>query len=389
MPKPIVPYFDLAAANKARRAELLAAMSRVLERGTFMAEEEVGSFEEEFAAYLGAGNCVATGSGSDGFRLLLTALGLSRPDVVLCVPNASSVVADAVLQAGPRLDFVDVNPASGLIDLNRLEDRVRDESRPRANAVIAVDLFGQCVDVSGLEALSARYEFILIEDARQAHGALAPADKARSERLGGEARKAGGFGFPAVFSFSPEKNLGALGQGGAVTTGDAQLAKAVRTVRARGLGLGSAEKVELADSQMDCIQAAVLRVKLKGLDADNEARRAVAAAYDKAFVGTGYTEPLAVLPGNLPNRHIYPLSVPDRDDMRAYLDEMGVGTGVHYPVPLHLHPRFRLLGFARGDFPAAEEFALRTMSLPIRPELTRDQVQGVIDAVRSFGGSMR
>lgn len=389
MPKPMVPYHDLAVANHARRDELLAALARVLDAGSFMAEEEIGAFEDEFAAYVGAGYCVATGSGADSFRLLLTALGLSRPDVVLSVPNASSVVADAVLQAGPRLDFVDVNPATGLMDLNRLEDRLRDESRPRANAVIAVDLFGQCADISGLEALSARYEFILIEDARQAHGALAPADKARSERLGGEARKAGGFGFPAVFSFSPEKNLGALGQGGAVTTGDAQLAKAVRAVRARGLGLGSGEKVEMADSQMDCVQAAVLRVKLQELDAANEARRAVAAAYDKAFVGTGYTEPLAVLPGNQPNRHIYALTIPDRDDMRAYLDEMGVGTGLHYPVPLHLHPRFRVLGYARGDFPAAEEFALRTLSLPIRPDLSQDQIQGVIDAVRSFGGSMR
>ena len=388
MPKPIVPYHDLAAANLAHREELLAALARVLDAGSFMAEDEIGAFEDEFSAYLGAGNCVATGSGADSFRLLLTALGLSRPDVVLSVPNASSVVADAVLQAGPRLDFVDVNPATGLIDLNRLEDRLRDESRPRANAVIAVDLFGQCTDVSGLEALSARYGFVLIEDARQAHGALAPASKAPG-RHGGVARKAGGFGFPAVFSFSPEKNLGALGQGGAVTTGDAQLAKAVRQVRARGLGVGSGEKVEMADSQMDCVQAAVLRVKLKVLDAGNEARRAVAAAYDKAFVGTGYTEPLAVLPGNLPNRHIYALTIPDRDDMRAYLDEMGVGTGLHYPVPLHLHPRFRVLGYARGDFPAAEEFALRTMSLPIRPDLSQDQIQGVIDAVRSFGGSMR
>jgi len=374
---PVVPYFDFVEANLAQRGELFSAVARLLDSGAFMAGEEVAAFEDEFAAYLGVAHCVAVGSGTDAMCLALTAMGAARQDLVLTAPNASPAVAGAVHQAGPRLEFVDVDPTTGLMDLNRLEDRLKDDMSARPMAVIPVHLFGQCADMDGLDELSRRYEFLVLEDARQAHGA---------EQRG---RKAGSFGAAAAFSFSPEKNLGALGQGGAVTTSDAELAKAVRQVRAQGLGVGFTGRVELADTQMDALQAAALRVKLPKLDEANAKRRIVAAAYDKAFSGTGYTEPLAVMPGNSPNRHIYTIMIPDRDDMRAYLDEQGIGTGVYYPVPLHLHPRLRKLGFRRGDFPEAEALALTTLSLPIRPELTADQIANVVEAVRSFGGSMR
>jgi dTDP-4-amino-4,6-dideoxygalactose transaminase len=374
---PVVPYFDFVEANLSLRGELFGAVARILDSGALMASEEVAAFEEEFAAYLGVGHCVAVGTGTDALGLALAAVGAARQDLVLTTPNASPVVADAVLQTGPRLEFVDVDSATGLMDLNRLEDRLKDDALACPKVVIPVHLFGQCADMDGLEALSRRYEFLIVEDARQAHG---------SEVRG---RKAGAFGMAAAFSFSPEKNLGALGQGGAVTTNDPELAKTVRQVRSQGLGIGYAGRVELADSQMDALQAAALRVKLPRLDEHNAKRRAVAAAYDKALSGTGYTEPLAVLPANTPNRHIYTILIPDRDDMRAYLDEQGIGTGVYYPVPLHLHPRFRKLGLRRGDFPEAEALALTSLSLPIRPELTQDQIAMVVDAVRSFGGSMR
>ncbi|WP_243357873.1 DegT/DnrJ/EryC1/StrS family aminotransferase [Fundidesulfovibrio terrae] len=374
---PVVPYFDFVEANLAQRGELFGALARILDSGALMAAEEVAAFEDEFADYVGVSHCVAVGTGTDALGLALAAVGAARQDVVLTTPNASPVVADAVLQTGPRLEFVDVDASTGLMDLNRLEDRLKDDAAARPKVVIPVHLFGQCADMDGLEELSRKYEFLIVEDARQAHGSQA------------RGRKAGSFGIAAAFSFSPEKNLGALGQGGAVTTNDPELADAVRQVRAQGLGIGYTGKVELADSQMDALQAAALRVKLPRLDEHNARRRIVAAVYDKALSGTGYTEPLAVLPGNTPNRHIYTIMIPDRDDMRAYLDEQGVGTGLYYPVPLHLHPRFRRLGLRRGDFPEAEALALTTLSLPIRPELTPDQVAMVIDAVRSFGGSMR
>jgi len=377
MTKPVINFFDFAEANDDEREKILRAVSSVLDSGGLLAGEDVEAFESDFAAYLGVSECVAVGSGTDALGLTLAALGAKRPDTVITAPNCSPVVADAVLQAGPRLQFIDVDAATGLMDMNRLEDRLNDESLGKPLAVIPVHLYGQCADMDGLAGLASKHEFAVIEDARQAHGS----------QLRG--RKAGSFGLAAAFSFSPEKNLGALGQGGALATSEADLAKAVRRVRDQGLGIGYTGKVELADSQMDALQAAVLRVKLPGLDAQNARRRAVAALYDQAFKGTGYTEPVAVLPGNLPNRHIYAIAVPDRDDMRAWLDEQGVCTGVHYPVPLHLHPRIRRLGFTRGDFPQAESFALSTLSLPIRPELTEDQAAMVIDAVRSFGGSMR
>jgi dTDP-4-amino-4,6-dideoxygalactose transaminase len=377
MTKPTIRFYDFSGTDARQREDILGAVAAVLDGGSLLSGEEVAAFEADFAAYLGVDECVAVGSGTDALGLTLAALGAKRPDTVITAPNCSPVVADAVLQAGPRLQFVDVDPATGLLDLDRLESRLKDDSLGKPLAVIPVHLYGQCVDMDGMDALARKYEFAVIEDARQAAG---------SERRG---RKAGSFGLASAFSFSPEKNLGAIGQGGALATSDLELAKAVRKVRDQGLGIGYSGKVELADSQMDALQAAVLRVKLPALDAANERRRVVAARYDKAFKGTGYTEPVAVLPGNLPNRHIYAISVPDRDDMRAWLDEQGVSTGVHYAVPLHLHPRLRRLGFARGDFPQAETFAKSTLSLPIRPDLGEDEAAAVIEAVRQFGGAMR
>jgi len=376
MVKPMIPYHDFHSGSGPEKSAVLDAVGRVLEAGAYMADGEVEAFEVEFAGYLGVEECVGVGSGTCALTLILGAMGAKRPDTVITSPNASPVVADAVLQAGPRLEFVDVDGGSGLMDLNRLEDRLKDPGLARPLAVVAVQLYGQCMDMEGLAALADRYEFVIVEDARQAHGA---------QRKG---RKAGSFGFAAAFSFSPEKNLAAIGQAGMVATCDAMLARAVRQVRDQGLAVGYSGRVEMADAQMDAVQAAVLRLRLPGLDSANESRRAVAAAYDRAFKGTGFNEPVEILPGNLPNRHIYAVSVPDRDDMRAWLDEQGVCTGVHYPVPLHLHPRFRRLGFGRGDFPGAEKFSLTTLSLPIRPELTQDQIAHVIDSVRGFGGSM-
>jgi len=376
MAKPLILFHDFHARTRADKDAVLQAVSRVLDAGAYMSGDEVEGLEVEFANYLGVCECVAVGSGTCALTLILGAMGAKRPDTVITSPSASPVVADAVLQAGPKLDFVDVEPSTGLMDLNRLEDRLKDPTLARPLAVVAVHLYGQCMDMEGLAGLASKHEFVILEDARQAHGS------------GRRGKRAGCFGFAAAFSFSPEKNLGAIGQAGMVATCDPMLAKAVRQLRDMGLAVGNEGRVEMGDAQMDAVQAAVLRLRLPGLDALNERRRAVAAVYDSAFRGTGFTEPVEILPHNQPNRHLYAILVPDRDDMRAYLDEQGVCTGVHYPVPLHLHPRFRRLGYARGDFPRAERFALTTLSLPIRPELTQDQIEHVIDCVRSFGGSM-
>lgn len=377
MTRPSVPFFDLRPLHGPGREEILAAVARVADAGSYMSEAEVSAFEVEFAAYCGVCDCVAAGSGTDALGLVLAGMGAGRPDLVLAAPTASPVVADAVLQAGPRLGFVDADPATGLLDLQKLEARLKATDLLRPLAVVATHLCGLVGDMDGLLGLAAKHEFIVIEDARQAHGSL------------NKGRKAGSFGFAAAFSFSPEKNLAALGQAGAVTTCDQQLARAVRQVRDQGLAVGFSGRVEMADSQMDAVQAAVLRLRLPALAEANERRRAVAAAYDKAFAGTGFTEPQPVPMHCLPNRHLYAIRVPDREDMRAYLDDQGVCTGVHYPVPLHLHPRFRRLGFGRGDFPGAEEFARVVLSLPVHPGLTEGQIAHVIDCVRDFGGSMR
>lgn len=379
-----VPFFDIALANAPHRDEILAATARVLDEGSLMDGAEAAAFEREFTAYVGVADCVSASSGTDALRLVLTALGAARRDAVVSVPNASIATAEAILQAGPKLCFVDVDPLTGLIDPGRLEDFLRDDANPRPKFVLAAHHGGQCADMDALNALGGRYEFMVIEDARQAHGAM------RLERRGlGTGRKAGSMGQAAVFSFSPEKNLGALGQGGAVTTSDAQLAQSLRSLRSQGLGAGVKGKLDMGDLQMDALQAAVLRMKLPRLDAANERRRAVAAIYDRGFEGTGYTEPLSVAPLNVPNRHIYALVIPDREDMRAYLADKGVCTGVYHPLPLHLLQRLRRLGFKRGDFPNAEMLAQKTLSLPIRPDLSHETAGWIVETVRAFGGSMQ
>ncbi|HET8627885.1 MAG TPA: DegT/DnrJ/EryC1/StrS family aminotransferase [Thermomicrobiales bacterium] len=362
-----VPVADARREYRARRAELDAAIARVLDRGWFVLGAEVAAFEAEFAAYLGAGHAVGVASGTDAIELALRALDIGPGDEVLVPAMTAAFSALAVGRAGAAPVFADVDRATGALDPAAAAARVT----PRTRALLAVHLYGGAADLAALGALAARHGLALVEDAAQAHGAA------------WRGRRLGAVGALGCFSFYPSKNLGAYGDGGAVVTADPALAARLRRLRDGGQA-GRYAHVELGvNSRLDELQAAVLRVKLRHLDAGNAARRARAARYDAALAGTGLALP-AARPESAHAYHLYAARVPG--GRRAALAARGVATQVHYPVPVPLQAAYAALGHRPGDFPAADAWAAEELSLPLFPELTAAEQDRVVAAIREWAG---
>lgn len=365
-----VPFGDLARQAASLGDELTGALARVAAGGWYVLGPEVRAFEEEFAAYCGAAHCVGVASGFEALYLALAALAIGPGDEVITVANACVYQAAAIIQAGARPVFVDIDPRTHNLDPDLLEAAIT----PRTRAVMPVHLYGRLAPMDAILELARRHGLPVIEDAAQAHGAW---DGGASVQ-----RRAGAWGALACFSFYPSKNLGALGDAGALTTGDPALAERLRRLRMYGWS----EKYVTTErggrnSRLDELQAAALRVKLRHLEAWNAARRERAA---------WYRELLAGLPLDLPAEdagHVYHLFVvgcAERDGLRRHLDQAGVGCDVHYPLPAHLQPAYAHLGHRAGDLPHTEAAAARILSLPIYPELTRAEVEYVAAAVRGF-----
>jgi dTDP-4-amino-4,6-dideoxygalactose transaminase len=372
----VVPFLDLPRHHREFAPAFAEILAKALATGQFIGGPEVAGFEAEFAAYVGAAQCAGVGSGTDALRLALAALGLGPGDVALTVPNTFIATVEAVSQVGAVFEFVDVEPASVLMDPGRVEDHIkaRDKAGKKPlKAVIPVHLYGNIPDMESLRELSRRHGFILVEDACQAHGAA----------RGG--KRAGSLADAAAFSFYPGKNLGALGEAGAVTSASAEVIATVKCLRDHGQQQKYLHRFEGTNARLDAIQAAFLRLKLARLEAWNERRRAVAARYDAAFAGTGAVAVL-VPEGVTPSRHLYVVHLDERDKLAAHLNDRGIRTGLHYPVPLHLQPCYAHLGGKPGDFPNAERSAARLLSLPISPEITDEQADRVIAAVLEFAG---
>ena len=368
-----VPFVDLQAQYRAIKAEVDEAIARVVENATFILGREVEAFEEAFADYLGARFCVGVSNGTAAIQLAVTACGLGAGDEVLVPANSFFATAEAVSTAGATPVFVDADPVSYTIDVNRIEAAITGRTR----AIIPVHLYGQPADLDSIFDLAARHNLSVIEDAAQAHGALY------------KGRRVGALGRANCFSFYPGKNLGAYGEGGAVVTNDAEVARRVRQLRDHGSERKYQHEIIGYNFRLEAIQGAVLNVKLKYLDGWNDLRRAHAARYG---------ELLADLDGGalmLPResadvRHIYHLYVvqtPAREALQKHLSAAGIQTGIHYPVPIHLQPAYDFLGHRAGDFPAAERQAARVLSLPMFPELTDEQLAEVAGAIQSFAGS--
>jgi dTDP-4-amino-4,6-dideoxygalactose transaminase len=365
----MIPFVDLQAQYRSIKGEVDAAIGRVLASAAFVMGREVAAFEAAFAEYVGARHCIAVSNGTAALQLALTACGLGAGDEVLVPANTFFATAEAVSNACATPRFVDVDPVSYTIDTARVADAITDATR----AIIPVHLYGQAADLDPILELAARHNLIVIEDAAQAHGSLY------------KGRHVGTLGRAGCFSFYPAKNLGAVGEGGAVVTDDAEVARRLRQLRDHGSERKYRHEIIGYNFRLEEIQGAVLAVKLRHLDRWNALRREHAARYNELLAGAGAGGGGLLLPRELPYAHhvyhLYVVQSQERDRLRRALEEAGVQTGVHYPIPVHLQPAFASLRYEEGDFPEAERQSRQVLSLPIFPELTEDQITRVVEAV--------
>jgi dTDP-4-amino-4,6-dideoxygalactose transaminase len=378
-----VPFVDLRSMHEEVRAEIEAAWKEIVDRSAFVGGPAVDDFERRFAAYCHAPYAVGVSNGTDALRLALQAVGVRPGDLVVTVPHTFIATVEAISQLGASPVFVDIDPVSYTMDPSRVErylgrecavqngvlvDRRRD--RP-VTCLVPVDLYGHPADWEPLLELAQRYHLKVVEDACQAHGA----------RDGG--RSCGTFGDAAAFSFYPGKNLGAMGEAGAITTASEELAARCRVLRDHGQRERYIHVTsEGGNARLDALQAVVLAAKLGRLERWNDARRQVATWYQERLAGERLVLP-TTRRGAHHVYHLYVIQVPERDAVRRQLDATGIATGLHYPVPLHLQAAYAALGHRTGDFPVSEAVAARGLSLPMFPHLSELQVDHVASALRA------
>jgi dTDP-4-amino-4,6-dideoxygalactose transaminase len=365
----MIPFVDLPAQYRALKPAIDAAVAKVFENAQFILGPAVAAFERDFAAFCGTSEAIGVNSGTSALHLSLLAAGVGPGDEVITVPFTFVATVAAIEYAGAKPVLVDVEPEFLTMDPAKLEAAIT----PRTKAIIPVHLFGQPADMDSIMAIAKKHGLVVIEDACQAHG---------SEYRG---KRCGSIGQLGCFSFYPGKNLGAYGEGGAVVTNDPKLAKQIRLLRAWGEEVRYEHKYRGFNYRMDGVQGAILGVKLRHLDAWTEARRRNAAEYERRLADTS-----AKLPRERRDvRHVYHLYVvrlQQRDAWRERLTEADVQTGVHYPIPIHVQPAYRDLGYAAGDFPVCEEASREVLSLPMFPELTDAQIAEVAHALSTRVG---
>jgi dTDP-4-amino-4,6-dideoxygalactose transaminase len=359
-----VPSLDLKAQYRSIKPEIDAAIAQVLDSGQFVLGSEVASFEQEFAAYCGAGECVALNSGTSALHLALLAAGIGSGDEVITVPFTFVASVAAVLYAGARPVLVDINPLSFTLDPAAIEGAIT----PRTKAILPVHLYGQPADMDPIMDVARRHGLIVIEDAAQAHGA-----KYKGCPVGSLADM-------ACFSFYPGKNLGAYGEGGAVTTSNPEYASTIRRLRDWGQDRKYHHVLQGFNYRMEAFQGAILRVKLRHLEGWTEARRTIVAKYNRLLAGSGVERPTE-MPWARHVYHLYTLRTNDRDSLQASLQKDGIQIGIHYGVPVHLQPAYANLGYGRNALPQSERAAEQVLSLPLYPEMTDDQIESVAQAL--------
>ena len=363
-----VPFLDLKAHHDSMRGELETAIREVMDSNAFAGGPFVAKFEQDFATFCGAADAIGVGNGTDALWLSLLALGIGAGDEVITVPMTFMATAEAISYSGAKPVFVDIDERTYTLDPDLLERAIS----PRTKAIIPVHLFGQAADMSAILEIAQRRGLPVIEDACQAHGA---------EYRG---RKAGSLGTAGCFSFYPGKNLGALGEAGAVVTNNEELRNKIQMLRDHG----QAKKYHHAligwNARMDGIQGAALRVKLKHLDRANQARRANARFYDQHLAEVEEV----ILPTEAEYArhvyHLYVVRVQDRERVLQAMANRGIACGIHYPIPVHLQEAYRFLGHRKGSFPVAERCADEFLSLPMYPELTATQMGAVVHELKTL-----
>lgn len=365
-----VPYLDLKAQYRSIQPEIDAAIASVLESCQFALGPEVAAFEREFASYCGTSECIALNSGTSALHLALLAAGVGPEDEVITTPFTFVASVAAILYAGARPVMVDIDPRSFALDPAAIEAAIT----PRTKVIMPVHLYGQSADMDPITEIARRHKLIVIEDAAQAHGA----------RYKG--RPVGSIGDMACFSYYPGKNLGAYGEGGAVTTSNPEYARTIRMLRDWGQDRKYHHLLRGYNYRMEGFQGAVLRVKLRHLESWTETRRAIVRQYNSLLADCDLETP-AEMPWARHVYHVYTVRAKGRDHLQAALADKGIQTGIHYPIPVHLQPAYADLGYGPGAFPQAEAAAKEVLSLPLYPELSSQAVAQVAEAVKQAVGS--
>ena len=363
-----VPFLDLKTQNRALKSEILLLWEKILDSASFIGGSHVTSFEKELARACEVDHVVAVNSGTDALRFILLALDLREGDEVITVPNTFIATTEAISQAGGTIIFVDVEPGTYNIDSSKIEAAITS----RTKGILPVHLYGQAADMDPVLAIAEKFGLWVVEDACQAHLAEY------------KARKTGSIGLAGAFSFYPGKNMGACGEGGAVTTNDSSIADKILMLRDHGQEKKYHHQMEGYNGRCDALQAAVLRVKLKHLPVWNEARRKNAQCYLNLLNKSNNIILPKVNNACLPVYHLFVIQIDDRDAVVGALEQRGVGSGLHYPIPLHLQKAYAHLNIPNGTFPVAEAYSKKLLSLPMYPELTQEQIHYVCDCLNEI-----
>lgn len=392
---PAIPFLDLITPHAELQPELTAAFQEALASAAFVGGPAVENFEREFAAFCDTRFCVGVGNGTVALRFALAAAGVVPGDTVLTVPNTFIATTEAITQVGAVPEFVDIEEQTYNIDPVKLREHLltqcawdsnagrhvsRRTGRP-VTAVAPVHLYGQMADMDAILEIAAEHRLLVVEDACQAHGAE------YFSRKDNTWKKAGSVGRAAAFSFYPGKNLGACGEAGAVTTQDENIARKIRMARDHGQAKKYYHDMEGDNGRLDAIQAGILRIKLRRLAEWNERRRECGARYRELLAPLGKNIVLPIEPPwSRGVYHLYVIRHADREGLQAHLAACGVGTAIHYPIPLHLQKAYQGLGYAAGDFPVSEKVAPQILSLPMFAQLRPDQQERVAEGLVAFAG---
>lgn len=390
-----VPFLDLVTPHQDLKAELMQVLQDALANAGFIGGPVVENFERAFAQFSDARLCVGVNSGTDALRFALMAAGVNPGEIVVTVPHTFIATTEAISQVGAHIAFVDIDEQSYTMDpkalcgyleehcaVNGDKKLVEKKSNRIVSAIVPVHLYGQTADMDPIMDLAAQYGLVVIEDACQAHGAQYYSQKDRAWK------KAGSMGLAAAFSFYPGKNLGACGEAGAITTNDEKMAARMKMIRDHGQAKKYYHDIEGYNGRLDSIQAGFLSVKLRHLAAWNDKRRDLAHRYHDLLSELSDSV-------SIPREaewtkgvyHLYVIRVQDRDALQAHLSEAGVGTGIHYPIPLHLQKAYSHFGYKNGDFPVTERVASEIVSLPLFPQLQPAQQDHVVQKLKEFVAS--
>jgi dTDP-4-amino-4,6-dideoxygalactose transaminase len=391
-----IPFLDLITPHQQLKDELSDVFMTALSTAGFIGGPMVEEFERDFAAHCEAEHCVGVSNGTDALRFALIAAGIKPGDTVITVPNTFIATTEAISQAGGRPDFVDIDECTYNLDPEKLREYlevqcyVDDDGKARnratglpVTAVVPVHLYGQTADMDAIFELAERYNLIVIEDACQAHGAEYFSKKDNRWK------KAGSMGAAAGFSFYPGKNLGACGEAGAITTNDADMARMMRMLRDHGQSKKYYHEMEGYNGRLDAIQAGILGIKLKHLPEWTESRRAAAARYRELLTADGRIAPPYEPDWSRAVYHLFVVRVQDRAEVMQHMSAAGIGTGIHYPIPLHLQNAYADLRHPEGSFPVAERVSKEILSLPMFPGLGLEQQKRVVQQLTEFVSSTR